>query len=94
MHHFEAFTRVVAIQVVSYTGGYDSAENHVKNVLSLDMENVHCSSEGRNWDLLLRCKLTEGVTVTNVVVKGPSDCTAPIKHAAFWFWETQPDVGA
>uniref|UniRef100_A0A0G4FLX5 Thioredoxin domain-containing protein n=1 Tax=Chromera velia CCMP2878 TaxID=1169474 RepID=A0A0G4FLX5_9ALVE len=78
------FNTALGLKVESYDGGCESERLGIENALK---GKVHCSDTGMNMNLCL--KISEPALLTHVVVRGPRDCTAPIKTALFWASKTK-----
>jgi len=81
-------------EVVSYNGGAQEGREDLYGIKSAFITTsprpVHCTKEGSNFDLVLKCKNEEGFTMTHFVIRGGSNCTAPIKDGLMWVSDTEP----
>jgi len=78
------------LSVVSYTGGANAPELTVKNCLDNESQFPHCTQDGSNFDLVL--KSDSKFRLTNILLRGPENCTAPIKTAVFFISDTLVDM--
>ena len=92
---------VLPFSLVSYDGSKpeDEDADPIENVLSADPSLVHCSRDGRNFNLLLQYTPSlatpfASCTLTHVVIHGPTNCTAPVATGIVFASLDQPDVAS
>uniref|UniRef100_A0A0K6S7V7 Thioredoxin domain-containing protein n=1 Tax=Chromera velia CCMP2878 TaxID=1169474 RepID=A0A0K6S7V7_9ALVE len=73
------FNTQLGLKVVQYDGGEEAPQYSVDNCLKAE---THCSDDGTNYNLLL--KTDEPALLTHVFIRGPENCTCPIKTALLW----------
>ena len=92
---------VLPFSLVSYDGSQPEGEDDypIENVLSDDPGLVHCSRNGRNFNLLLRytpsiTAPSASCTLTHVVIHGPTSCQAPVATGIVFASLDQPNIAS
>ena len=92
---------VLPFSLVSYDGSKpeDEDDDPIENVLLADPELVHCSRDGRNFNLLLQytpsiASPAASCTLTHVVIHGPTHYTAPVDTGIVFASLDLPDIAA
>eukprot|EP01114_Cavostelium_apophysatum_P005981 TRINITY_DN1716_c0_g1_i1.p1 TRINITY_DN1716_c0_g1~~TRINITY_DN1716_c0_g1_i1.p1 ORF type:complete len:1754 (-),score=458.67 TRINITY_DN1716_c0_g1_i1:2672-7933(-) len=86
-------------RVVSYNGGAQANKEEqwgIKNLFNLKPKTLHCTAQGKNYDLVLEYVPKEGndpyFSLTNLVIKGGTNASSPIKEGLVWISNDQPKI--
>lgn len=67
-------------KVLSYNGGPKNDNYAIENAFVKPFSNImHCSDDGKNFDLVMEYTGKDLFTLTHFVIHGPTRCTSPVK---------------